>query len=222
MKRTGRLGRFPTTWLASALLLLGAAGCGQTTDHEPPTDSGATGACCAEDILSGRATEDSIYQLSAPWLDADGKSVQLVELRGQAVVLSLIFTRCSYACPRTLGDLKSIETALSPKVRAQTRFVLISMDSERETVADLAHFRAEQELDPERWTLLRGDSDAVRELAAVLGFKYRRSPGGDYSHSNQISVLSALGVVLHQQNGLGADHESTIAKIEAASEGGNQ
>ena len=200
-------------WMAGVGLAMLAAACGVD-------EADAVEACCAEDILSGEASPDSIYQLAAPWTDADGRTMQLVDLRGHVVVLALMFTRCSYACPRTLGDMQAIERALSPELRARTRFVLVSIDAERDTAAELDSYRTKHDLDPNRWVLLRGEADSIRELAAVLGFKYRRSASGDYSHSNQISVLDSLGVVRFQQVGLGAKYDKTLAAIADATMAG--
>jgi protein SCO1/2 len=66
----------------------------------------------------------------------------------------------------------------------------------------------------ENWTLLRGGSDDVLELAALLGVRYKQDAKGQFSHSNIITVLNADGEIVHQQIGLNQDIKETIRIIE--------
>jgi protein SCO1/2 len=60
---------------------------------------------------------------------------------------------------------------------------------------------------------MRADEGSVRELAAVLGIRYRRVSDEDFIHSNVISVLDSEGVLVHRQVGLGVDPEESAAAI---------
>jgi protein SCO1/2 len=88
------------------------------------------------------------------------------------------------------------------------------LDSERDTPAVLKSYREKRQLTPELWTLLRGEPDDVRELAALLGISYERDTRGQFAHSNVITVLNAEGEIVHQQVGLGTDIAETLAAIE--------
>ena len=67
----------------------------------------------------------------------------------------------------------------------------------------------------------RGDLLGVRErgaerhveLAAALGFKYKKIEGGEFSHSNLITVMDQEGKIRHQQSGLKKDPKQTIDTI---------
>ena len=48
------------------------------------------------------------------------------------------------------------------------------------------------------WTLLRGAPNDVLELAALLGVKFKKDLGGQFAHSNIITVLDANGEVVLQ------------------------
>jgi cytochrome oxidase Cu insertion factor (SCO1/SenC/PrrC family) len=50
----------------------------------------------------------------------------------------------------------------------------------------------------ERWTLLRGGADDVRELAALLGVNYAEDARGQFAHSNLITLLNADGEIAFQ------------------------
>lgn len=161
--------------------------------------------CCAEPKAAAAAAAlaaRSIYQLDATWTDDGGQPVKLAELRGRPVVLALFFTSCGYACPRIVSDMTRIQATLPPAVRARARFVLVSFDDERDTVPVLHTYREQHELNAANWVLLRGAPGNVRELAAVLGVKYKKDARGMFEHSNLITVLNPEGEIIHQRTGL--------------------
>ncbi len=182
----------------------------------------AAGSCCAAasaaaDAAAGR----SIYQLGAVWTDDAGRPFKLTELRGRPVVLAMFFTSCGYACPRIVADMTRIRETLPAAVRVQVRFVLVSFDPDRDTVAVLHAYRAQKELPADGWVLLRGAPDDVRELAAVLGLQYKRDAQGMFQHTNLITVLNREGEIVHQrtglEGGLAEAAQATVASADANS-----
>jgi cytochrome oxidase Cu insertion factor (SCO1/SenC/PrrC family) len=63
--------------------------------------------------------------------------------------------------------------------------------------------------------LFNGDEKAVRELAAVLGVRYRRDASGGFDHSAIISILDADGRIVAQQLDVQANAEDMVKKISA-------
>jgi protein SCO1 len=154
---------------------------------------------------SGRADDPgSICDLGSTWTNQDGSSVSLADLRGKPRVVAMFFSNCSYACPRITADLQSVAAGLTESQRAGVGFVMASFDVERDRPDVLKAFAREKKL-PADWQLLHGDEDAIRELAAALGVRYRKEPGGDFAHSNMITVLDAEGRIVFQREGLGGD-----------------
>jgi protein SCO1/2 len=130
----------------------------------------------------------------------------------------MFFASCQFTCPLTVSDMRRIEAALPQNIRTNTGFLLVSFDSERDTPAALKAYRAKCELSRQNWTLLRGDPDDVRELAALLGVIYRKDAKGDFAHSNLIIVLNAEGEIVYQQPGLNLPTDEIIAKLKAISQ----
>ncbi len=126
----------------------------------------------------------------------------------------MVFTRCPTLCPTLVHDLKAMDASMRGGTRAGTRYVLVTIDPEHDTPEVLREFRTRMGLDPRRWTLLRGDDSATRELAAVLGFAYGRGNGQNYTHSNLVTVLDRGGVIVHQQTGVGSDPTRALTAIE--------
>lgn len=164
----------------------------------------ATPTCCAEAKPAAPLSNRSLYQLDANWTNDAGQTVALSALRGRPVVLAMIFTSCEYACPIIVNDMQRLRAALPENVRAQTQFVLVSFDTARDTPAALHAFRARMSLDGQ-WTLLRGDSDTVQELALLLGVKYKQDARGQFSHSNVLTILNVEGEIARQHGGLNTD-----------------
>lgn len=170
--------------------------------------------CCEEQPAGEPLAGASVYHLGAAWSDQDGRQLRLASLRGKPVLMAMMFTSCEYACPALLADLKALLEKLGP-ARGRFRVVLVSFDSARDLPERLSRYALEQGLDPQLWTLLHGAPGAVRELAAVLGVRYKAVPKIGFSHSNIIHLLDAEGLVHKQLKGLGADPQAMAEAVTA-------
>ncbi len=170
-------------------------------------------ACC-ETMETAAFSKESLYQLEASFTDDSGRTVALGELRGRPVVLTMFFASCGYACPLLVTDMQAIQGRLTAELRSKAVFVLVSFDVARDTPAALAHYRARRGLDSQ-WVLLHGSDDSVRELAALLGVKYKQESDGSFSHSNLITVLNPEGEIVHQRVGLKGGHDEAAAALAA-------
>ncbi|MEO6243866.1 MAG: SCO family protein [Opitutaceae bacterium] len=169
--------------------------------------------CCAVELkpdapLSAR----SIYLLDAAWTNDTGATFRLAALRGRPVVLAMFFAQCEYACPILVRDMSRVRASLPEAVRAQTQFVMVSFDTARDTPAALRAYRERMALDAD-WTLLRGDTAVVQELAMLLGVKFKQDARGQFSHSNLFTVLNREGEIAHQQAGLQGEVSESVKAI---------
>lgn len=198
--------------LPFALLLAFAGACA------PQGRSGgaATGGAGGAPRPGAGAPDASLFELAFPLTDSEGRTRHLSDLRGRPFVASMIYTNCTSVCPRLTADLQALERALPGSVRGRTRFVLFSLDPERDTPAALRRFAAEHALDTTRWTLLAAGPDDMRTLAAVLDVRFRPDGPGEIAHSAVIAVVDSAGVIRHRQAGLQKDPAPLVAAIEAA------
>ena len=172
---------------------------------------------CCRTLPPGKPlTDQSLYQLDSTWTSDVGREVKLGVLRGRPQVVAMFFAQCEYACPIIVGNMHAIERALPAALRGRVDFLLVSFDTERDTPAVLRAYRKKAKLAPAHWTLLRGGTDDVRELAALLGINYQRDARGQFAHSNVITVLNAEGEVAFQQTGLNRDGKEIVAALEKA------
>lgn len=196
--------------LASAAAL---AACGAPSGAEPAVDSPPAGLASSP---PSAVSDYSVYDLDARWRDQGGADRALSSLAGRPQVVAMVYTSCTNTCPMIVAEMKRLEAALPQAERADVGFVLVSLDPERDTPAQLAKFADAFRLDPARWTLLTGDADGVRELAALLGIRYRAEADEQISHSNTYLVLDGAGRIVHRQDGLGAPTGPALARIRTA------
>lgn len=161
---------------------------------------------------------NSIFQLSGDWLTSEGKKVKLDDLSGKVTALSMVYTNCQYACPMIIEEFNKLKTKLNSgkhsKKLSQVRFVLLSMDPERDTPSVIKAYMKKRNLDPELWSFYTAPNNKiVQELAVVLGLSIKKI-GQDYSHSNTITILDQKGVVSFVKQSLGKQVDETVDSIE--------
>lgn len=173
----------------------------------PAPAPAAPAACCVpgkSDTAARPPTDRSLYQLDRTWTNDAGQTVTLAALRGRPVAVAMFFAQCEYACPVIVNDLKRLRASLPEEQRARLQLVLVSFDTVRDTPAALRAFRARMDLDA-GWTLLRGEAEAVQDLAMLLGVKFKADTRGQFAHSNLLTVLDAEGEIALQVAGLNPD-----------------
>jgi protein SCO1/2 len=173
--------------------------------------------CCRPLAAQTNYTDKSLYLLDSTWTSDAGRKVKLGMLRGRPQVVVMFFASCQFTCPITVSDVQRIEASLPENLRTNVGFTLISFDSTRDTPAALKIYRVQRELSNQNWTLLRGEPDDVRELAALLGVIYREDASGSFAHSNVITVLNTEGEIVYQQPGLNLPPDEIAAKLKTIS-----
>jgi len=158
----------------------------------------------------------SIYEVSAALVDQKGQPVNLDLFRGHPVIISMLYASCREACPLLLADIKRIEMELPQQVRPNLRVVLVSLDPERDTPEILQALARAHRVDESRWRLVSGSDETVREIAAVLGIKYRRLPDGSFNHSSVITLLDRSGVIQSRVEGIGQPHADLLRRLRAS------
>ena len=199
----------------TATLCLGATGCSSAPETTPP-------ACCqaseeAPDTLQNRFSDLSLAQLDGVWHNQDSQPQNFQDFLGEPVLVAMIFTHCDYACPRIIQDLRHLRTAIAETGMPVPHVLLASFDTRRDVPERLKTYAKAASLGPDNWTLWHGDSNAIDELSAVLGVRFRPEANGMFAHSNIITLLNAKGEICHQQKGLEQPVDALIqalAKIQ--------
>ena len=155
----------------------------------------------------------SIYHLPAKWETQKGNTINLSDLNGNVLVVVMIYTSCKMACPVLIGEMKNIEATVKKRAKGDVKYVLVSIDPERDTPERLRKISEEYDMTGDQWVFLRGSDETTREFANLLAVKYTEISPTDFSHSNIISVFDRKGILVHQREGLNVDNKETIDKI---------
>ena len=190
------------------IIIFSLLACNQKSDFTV-TDADST---TTKQIATQAIPEESLFQLKDSFETQDGKMFTLDMLQGKPTVIGMIFTHCTYACPRLTADIEQIAKSLNVE-KDKVNFVLVSFDAARDTSARLKEFANTMHLDKD-WTLLHGSEDAVRTLSVLLGVQFEKDANGDFSHSNLVSLLDKQGVFEYQKEGLEADHAETVNRLK--------
>lgn len=158
---------------------------------------------------------ESIYQIATRFVDQTGAPAGLDAGRGHPVLISMFYASCRDACPLLIADIRGVEASLPARVRAALRVVLVTLDPSHDTPMALQALATAHGVDGARWRLLRGSDDAVREVAAVLGIKYRRLSTGVINHASIITLLDRAGVVDARVDGLGQPTTDLVQRLLA-------
>jgi protein SCO1/2 len=157
---------------------------------------------CCKELTPGRYSDASIYQLESVWKNQFGKKIKLNSFLGKKVILAMFYTRCPTACLVIVNELQRLQAAIPQKYLDNYRFVLVSIDSKRDTPEILKKYADERNLNPGIWTLVTGSKYQIAELAQIIGFKYKENRSGMFTHSNLITFINQKGEIQNQSEGL--------------------
>ena len=212
-------------WLLSVFALSSMLACSRddSTTTRPARHMPAT-AMPARDVHAkppARVKDDpaapSVYDLKLRLTDETGTVRSLDVFRGHPVLVTMFYAGCPSACPLLTSDLKRIERLIPEPMRSNVRVLMVSFDAERDTPSVLARLKRERGMDATRWTLANAVDDDARELAGVLGIRYRKLDNGEFFHSSVIVLLDALGRPVARLDGIGSDSDAILAALTASS-----
>ena len=160
---------------------------------------------------------DSVYQLDVELADQAGKRQPWRAQRGKPRLVAMFYTSCQYICPLIVESGKAIERQLTPAEQDRIGITLISMDPRRDTPKALAAVVAKRKLDTRRWTLASPRQDDVRQIAGVLGVRYRQLADGEFNHTSALVLLDAEGRVLARTEKMGSQPDPEfVASVRKA------
>jgi len=127
-----------------------------------------------------------------PLVDQSGAAFSLERLRGNAVVLSFIYTRCPdpRMCPLVSSKFARLQAALGT---APIRLLEVTLDPGFDTPAVLRRYGAAYGADARRWTLATGAPGAIDDLARRLGVASAWTAPGTLAHTEAAIVLDPQG-----------------------------
>ncbi len=168
----------------------------------------------SENLTEGEVLDEmSIFQLPSVWNTHRGTQIEFQELKGETLVVVMIYTACKTACPRLVADMRGIEGSVRSKTSDRVKYILVSIDPKNDTPEKLFSFAKENGMEDDQWIFLQGTEESTRDFANILAVKYKEISPMDFSHSNIISVFDKKGVLKYQKEGLGLENQDIVEQI---------
>jgi protein SCO1/2 len=146
--------------------------------------------------------------------DQNGRTLALSDLRGKAVLLDFIFTRCPGPCPILTSIHVALQDRLPPEVASRTRFVSVSLDPEYDTPEELRRYAAARGADLGSWSFLTGEPHAVGEVIDHYGIGRLRGPDGTLNHTIATFLIDTEGRIARRYLGLEHAPEKLLRDLE--------
>ena len=128
------------------------------------------------------------------FVDQDGQPVSLASLKDKWTLVFFGYTFCPDICPTTLAQLRQIKSQLPASTVGKLRVVLVSIDPNRDTPAQLKTYLGYFDKD---FTGLTAPVDTLQKLANALSIPFipadTRKPNYTVDHSGNLALLGPDG-----------------------------
>jgi protein SCO1/2 len=193
--------RFAIQRLTASLLLVAVAAVSPAAAHGPADRP--SGIAVLEQTTPLEVSQQAVGRKLGDYrfVDARGARIDVSELRGKPLVVSLIYTGCTHVCPMITQRLRqAVEEA--QRVIGPDRFgvITVGFDVHNDTPMRMAAFARAQGVGLPSWRFLSGDEASITALAKDLGFTYVAS-GGGLVHVAQTTIVDSNGRVYRQVYG---------------------
>tara|TARA_Y100000816_G_C26043948_1_gene546967 strand:+ start:673 stop:1257 length:585 start_codon:yes stop_codon:yes gene_type:complete len=142
------------------------------------------------------------------FIDSNGNTVTLNNLKGKVWVADFIFTTCTMACPMMTGNMNLVHKKF--KKHDDVRLVSISVYPEYDTPDVLKEYASQYDADTEKWLFLTGDESSVKNIIKD-GFKI-----GDFEeiifHSEKFALVDKNGTIRAYYNGMKSEDMKQLKK----------
>ncbi len=127
--------------------------------------------------------------------DQAGRVVRLADLRGKAVLMTFIYTRCPVPtfCPRMSANFKALQTRLVPVFGDRVQLLSITIDPAHDTPEVFRAYAIRQGADPDRWRFLTGSPETLSTVAATFGLFSEPELNGTLNHSLVTALIGPDG-----------------------------
>jgi protein SCO1/2 len=199
--------RTPVCWVASALLaVLPAHAAVNSGPHGGEVDQSAA--------LSLSQSAIGAMVGSHRFVDRRGRTLELDELRGKPLVVSLIYTSCAHTCPMLTSHLaNTVKIAREALGDDSFRVLTLGFDTPVDTPVRMASFARERAIDLPGWYFASADAATIDAFSRELGFVFFPSAAG-FDHLAQTTVLDADGRVYTQVYGQSFDPPSLVEPLK--------
>jgi protein SCO1/2 len=143
-------------------------------------------------------------------VDHRGETFNIARMQDTWTIVFFGFTNCPDICPTTLAVLNDNYSKMKDSEKDNLQIVMISLDSERDTVEKLAEYVP---FFNDEFIGVTGNKHLIRRLTAEINVAYNKVPleGQDYTidHSTQLVLINPKG---HYHGFFKAPHSETTLR----------
>ena len=131
-------------------------------------------------------------------LDQDNRPIHLADFRGQAVIVTYIYTRCPLPnfCPFMSKSFAELQNRLSKKYPGKVHLLSVSFDPEFDTPTVLKEYAGRFEADSNFWSFATGTQKQIDFVAGLFGLIKEKETAG-FSHDLRTALISPEGKLVH-------------------------
>ena len=126
--------------------------------------------------------------------DENGQPVRVDQLKGKWSLVFFGYTFCPDICPTTLAQLRQVKSELPKEALERLQVVLVSVDPNRDTPAQLKQYLGYFDKD---FRGLTGSLEATQKLANALSIPFipadTSKPGYTVDHSGNLALIGPDG-----------------------------
>ncbi|WP_312117084.1 SCO family protein [Brevibacillus reuszeri] len=138
----------------------------------------------------------------------DGQAYALTPKPGSIRLVELIYTRCPDICPTTTIKMVQLQKRLleANLMGNGIEFLTVTIDPENDTPDVLRYYAKQLGIQPQGWTILRGDEQTTRTVTSSLGFFSNKMEDGFISHTSSTYLIDQNNRVM-RKFGMGEDFD---------------
>lgn len=129
-------------------------------------------------------------------VDHDGNPIEMGDFRGEALILTFIYTECPLPdfCPLMSERLAALQPTLREAHGEEAHLLSISFDPANDTPEVLRDYAAEYTDRLDTWTFATGDTSQVERATSLFGV-YTEPEEGEITHNLVTAVVAPDGTV---------------------------
>lgn len=128
--------------------------------------------------------------------DQEGTSIRMEDFRGEALVVTFIYTRCPLPtyCPLMSKQFATLQPRLREQFGTQAHLLSVSFDPDYDTPRVLRDYAARYTDRLDTWTFATGDSTEIARITDRFGV-FTKQEGGEITHNLTTAVIGPEGRV---------------------------
>lgn len=127
------------------------------------------------------------------FVDQRGHRVVLDDMRGHAIAVAFVYTRCADACPVITRKLAQVRSSLGD---GPFRLVEVTIDPGHDDARTMAAYAREYRIDAPMWLAVTGVPAAVDDFNRRMGVQAIQTGRDEIVHNDRVVLVSPDGAVV--------------------------